>query len=222
MDSKNYFETVAPRWETMRQGFFSDDLRRIVIESAGVQAGQVAVDVGAGSGFLSRGLAAKGACVIAVDRSPAMLEELRTQLPQVDVRQGEAEKLPVPDNGADYVFANMYLHHVEDPAAAVREMVRILRPGGKLLITDLDRHTYEFLRTEHHDRWLGFERNTVQTWFQAAGLEAVSVACAEQKCCAASQCGAEKAAVSIFMASGIKAGSKGEDQRSDLPVGDGK
>jgi len=48
----------------------------------------------------------------------------------------------------------MYLHHVEDPPAAIKEMVRILKPGGKIVITDADEHNYEFLRTEQQDRWL--------------------------------------------------------------------
>ena len=70
-------------------------------------------------------------------------------------RVGEAESLPIPDVAVDYAFANMYLHHVESPPEAIREMARILKPGGKLVITDLDEHRFEFLRTEHHDRYYG-------------------------------------------------------------------
>jgi ubiquinone/menaquinone biosynthesis C-methylase UbiE len=56
----------------------------------------------------------------------------------------------------------MLLHHVENPKVAIKEMVRILKPGGMIVITDLDEHKFEFLKTEQHDRWMGFKREDVQ------------------------------------------------------------
>lgn len=52
----------------------------------------------------------------------------------------------------------MFLHHVGDPYLAIGEVKRILKPGGKLILTDLDRHNHEYLRIEQKDRWLGFDR----------------------------------------------------------------
>ena len=54
-------------------------------------------------------------------------------------------------------------------------MARALKPGGTLVITDADSHTHEWLRTEQHDRWLGFARADISRWFQDAGLEEVAV-----------------------------------------------
>jgi C_GCAxxG_C_C family probable redox protein len=209
MNGKAYFQTVAPQWEQMRQAFFSDELRETALNAAGVEPGKVAADIGAGSGFISRGLAEKGVRVIAVDRSRAMLEQLRPAVPTAEVRVGEAEHLPLEDGEVDYVFANMFLHHVADPAKALKEMTRILRPGGRLVLTDLDQHTHEFLRVEHHDKWMGFDREQVAGWMTAAGLTQVSVDCARQNCCASSQDGSDTAAVSIFLASGVNAGHRG-------------
>ena len=110
-------------------------------------AGKLAADIGAGSGFVTEGLLERGLRVIAVDRSEAMLEEMRRKFGDgaaVEYRIGEAESLPLADGSVDYVFANMYLHHVESPPEAIREMARIVKPGGRLVITDLDRHDLRF------------------------------------------------------------------------------
>nr|WP_281047839.1 class I SAM-dependent methyltransferase [Spirochaeta thermophila] len=142
----------------------------------------------------------------AVDQSRAMLEELARTFPDalIECRQGEAAHLPIDDESVDYVFANMYLYHVEDPPRAIQEMARILKPGGRLVITDLDSHEFEFLRTEQHDRWMGFERAEVERWLRAAGLRNVRVECIDETCCASSTCGCSSASVSIFAAYGEK------------------
>ena len=205
--SRNYFETVAPKWDNLRQGFFSETVREKAFEAAGAVAGKIAADIGAGSGFVTEGLLRRGLRVIAVDRSEAMLEEMRRKFGEggaVDYRIGEAEALPLEDRSVDYVFANMCLHHVDSPPAAIREMARIVKHGGRLVITDLDRHDFEFLRTEHCDRWMGFDRPDVARWFAEAGLVEVKIDCVGENCCAASQSGCGQAAVSIFVASGMK------------------
>ena len=202
--SKPYFEAVASQWDRMRSGFFPDSLREVALNAAAVEVGRTAVDVGAGAGFIAQGLIERGLKVIAVDQSPAMLAELQRRLPAVECRTGEADRLPVEDVSVDYVFANMYLHHVPDPANALREMGRILRPGGVLVLTDLDSHDHEFLREEQHDLWLGFDRRRIGEWLAAAGLSGVEVNCASSDCCAASEKGSDQAAISIFLARGVK------------------
>ena len=207
MESRQYFDTVAPQWDNLREGFFSEAVRERAFDAAGTVAGKLAADIGAGSGFVTEGLLKRGLRVIAVDRSAAMLEEMKRKFGEssaVEYRIGEAESLPLEDGSVDYVFANMYLHHVESPPAAIREMALILKPGGRLLITDLDCHDFEFLRTEHCDRWMGFDRPDVARWFAEAGLVDVKIDCVGENCCAASQSGCGEAAVSIFVASGMK------------------
>jgi ubiquinone/menaquinone biosynthesis C-methylase UbiE len=191
----------------MREGFFSEAVRERAFDAAGAVAGKIAADIGAGSGFVTEGLLKRGLRVIAVDRSEAMLEEMKRKFGEgsaVEYCIGEAESLPLEDGSADYVFANMYLHHVESPPAAIREMARILKPGGRLVITDLDRHDFDFLRTEHCDRWMGFDRPDVARWFAEAGLVDVNIDCVGENCCAASQSGCSEATVSIFAALGTR------------------
>ena len=204
--SKGYFDNIANQWDTMRTGFFPEAVRDQAMKLANVQAGDVVADVGAGSGFLTEALLQAGASVIAIDQSPAMLDVIRAKFPDAPVtyRVGTAENLQVDDNSVDHAMANMYLHHVEHPPQAIAEIVRIINPGGSLVITDLDSHDFEFLREEQHDRWLGFERTDMQAWFEAAGLQDVRVEAVGSNCCADSQCGTLKADVSIFAAYGRK------------------
>jgi ubiquinone/menaquinone biosynthesis C-methylase UbiE len=205
MSSKDYFDQVAGQWDTMRTAFFSEAVREKASTAAGVRAGQLAADIGAGSGFITEGLLQGGVSVIAVDQSEAMLAEMRRKFAGagVDLRLGQAESLPLADASVDAVFANMYLHHVERPAQAIKEMRRLLKPGGRLVITDMDEHNYEFLRTEQYDRWLGFQRLDVSAWFMQAGLVSVTVEGVGESCSADSSCGSETATVSIFVACGV-------------------
>ena len=207
MSSKQYFDEVASQWEEMRSGFFSEAVREKAISLARVESGKVAADIGAGSGFVTEGLIREGLNVIAVDQSEAMLDEMRntfSHCDDIEYRLGEAENLPIADATVDYVFANMYLHHVESPPEAIKEMVRVLKPGGRLVITDLDEHTFEFLRTEQQDRWLGFQREDVQRWLEEEGLLNVMTDGVGESCCAQSSQGEAKASVSIFVACGEK------------------
>jgi len=74
MSSKDYFDQVAAQWDQMRAGFFPEAVREKALPVAGVQRGEIAADIGAGSGFITEGLVRRGLQVIAVDQSSANLE----------------------------------------------------------------------------------------------------------------------------------------------------
>lgn len=207
MSSREYFDDVASRWDEMRLAFSTEAVREKAYAVAGVERGKTAADVGAGSGFITEGLLQRGLRVFAIDSSEAMLAEMRRKFAEfegIEYLLGDADRLPLWDETVDYVFANMVLHHVESPPGAIREMARILKPRRKLVITDLDKHGFEFLRTEHHDRWMGFRRATVARWFWESGLTNILVDCAGEDCRASSSDGDELAQIRIFIASGEK------------------
>lgn len=202
----SYFDEIAPTWDEVRRALFTDEVRRKALDAGAVQRGKVAADVGAGTGFLSEGLLARGLRVIAVDGSAPMVEEMRRKFqraPGFEARLGDAASLPLRDGEADYAFANMYLHHVEDPGRAIAEMARAVKPGGRVVVTDMDEHRFEALKQEHHDRWLGFPRPRVEQWSRAAGLAPVAVSGLGEECCATTAQG-EEVTVSIFCAVGSK------------------
>ncbi|HYM61132.1 MAG TPA: class I SAM-dependent methyltransferase [Thermoanaerobaculia bacterium] len=211
MDNTEYFDAVAGQWDNMRSRLFTDEVRESALRIADVQAGRTATDIGAGTGFLTEGLLRRGLNVIAVDHSSEMLGQVQRKFAEsgrLQARQGESEQLPIGDGAVDHVFANMYLHHVESPGGAIREMVRILKPSGTIVVTDLDEHTHEFLRVEHHDRWLGFKHDDIRRWFLEAGLHDIAVLGIAQECRVKSDSGCETAAISIFAASGRKWGGE--------------
>lgn len=210
--SKGYFAQVAGEWDQLRKGFFSEAVRESALTLADITPengpGRTAADLGAGTGFVTEALLAAGLTVFAVDQSSDMLAQLDAKFAhtgRLTSLIGTAERLPLPAASVDYVLSNMYLHHVDDPARAIAEMARILRPGGTVVITDLDSHSHQFLLTEHHDRWPGFDRADVSGWLADAGFAEARVDCAGQRCCAESCDSSASASISIFAAHGRKA-----------------
>jgi len=207
--TRAYFDSLGSDWDRLREGYFPEAVRERALESAFVDPGRLAVDVGAGTGFLTSGLAARGLRVLAVDQSPIMLEALRRKFPgnaPIECRVGSAERLPIADGLADYCFSNMLLHHVERPSVAIGEMARIVRPSGRVVVTDLDTHDHDFLRTEQHDRWMGFVREDIRQWFHEAGLASVRIESVREQCMAQSS-DRDLATISIFLAIGTVPGS---------------
>ena len=206
--SSSYFDKVAPEWDIMRTGYFTESVREAAIHKAYLHPDMIVADVGAGTGFIAAGLAPLVKHVHVLDGSAAMLDEARRNLAQfdnVEFHEADGLSLPLPDASVDVVFANMYLHHCPDPLAAIREMVRILRSAGRLVITDMDAHAHEWLKTEMADLWLGFDRGQIREWFEQAELVNVIADCTGESCqadCKSSE--GERADISIFVAAGSK------------------
>lgn len=188
--SAEYFNRVAARWDALREGYFDERLREAAIARAYLRPEMIVADVGCGTGFVAAGLAPLVRQVIALDGSPAMLARALQNLARFDnitFQQADGLSLPLPDWSVDAVFANMYLHHRPDPLAAIREMARILRPGGRLVITDMEVHPHAWLKEEMADVWQGFEREQIHEWLREAGLVNRIVTFSGHSCTADSQ-----------------------------------
>jgi ubiquinone/menaquinone biosynthesis C-methylase UbiE len=181
-------------------------MRDDAIGRARLRPDAVVADIGTGTGFVIQGLAPLVRKVYGFDESPEMLDVARRSLANfqnVELIEAPGQKLPLPDGALDAVFANMYLHHVSDPASAISEMARVLRPGGVLVLTDADEHDQDWMREAMADRWLGFKRSDIRAWLEGAGLAGVEVDCAKGVCCPRTSDG-RRLALGIFVAMGFK------------------
>ncbi|MBM3791617.1 MAG: methyltransferase domain-containing protein [Acidobacteria bacterium] len=204
--SRGYFTEVAGRWDELRAEYFTEEMRDDAIRRADLSPGDTVADVGTGTGFVIRGLAPLVARVIGFDESPEMLSVARRNLAgatNVELIESPGNRLPLPDGHLDAVFANMYLHHVENPPAALAEMARTLKAGGTLVVTDADEHDQAWMREAMADRWLGFKREDVRSWLTEAGLVNVVVDCAKGRCCPRNKDG-ERLSLGVFIAIGTK------------------
>ncbi len=130
-------------------------------------------DLGCGTGALLPTLAPHVARVIGVDASEEMLAAARDRvrdLPNVDLREGALEALPLADASLDAVTLMLVLHHLPAPAVALAEAARVLKPGGRILIVDMTSHDREEYRQRMGHVWLGFSDDQMQRLSGASGL----------------------------------------------------
>jgi len=171
--SRGYFESIAGDWERIRKSYFDDRLSSLALEKL-VPSGLVLADVGCGTGSLTIELARFARKVVAIDLSQEMIRRARLvakdrEIRNVEFRRADAEKLPLARRSVDAAFCVMVLHFLENPAQAVRELCRVTRPGGSVILLDLVPHQQEWMRQEMAHRWLGFDQSLVKEWFRAAG-----------------------------------------------------
>jgi len=108
--------------------------RRFLVSRVNVGPGDTVLDVATGTGAVARELLArKGCTVVGLDQSSEMLEEARRRLPSdVELVKGNAEALPFPDAAFDALTFTYLLRYVSDPGATLRELARVVRPGGTM------------------------------------------------------------------------------------------
>jgi len=174
--ARSFFDAVGPEWDALRK-VFDDDLLRARAVARLVEPGLRVADVGTGTGVLALELARLGLRVVGVDNAPRMLEAAAAKVAlepelagRVTWQAGEAGELPFEDGELDAAFAHMVLHSVPAPGEALREMARVVRPGGAVVVVDFVRHDEEWMRRELGVLWLGFELQDLRDWFQEAEL----------------------------------------------------
>ena len=135
------FSQVAANYTTSAVHAKGEDLSKMV-DYAALQGDEIVLDAGCGAGHTALAFAPHVAKVIAVDLSGAMLEECREtaaarNIHNCDFRVGDVEKLAFADHSFDLVVSRYSAHHWPHPQRALEEFARVLRPGGRLILSDV-------------------------------------------------------------------------------------
>ena len=133
------------------------------------------LDIGTGTGRILELLAPRVRQALGIDASKAMLALARSRLARADlahcsVRLADMYRLPLADASYDIAVLQMVLHYAEDPAGAIAEAARALRPGGRLIVIDLARHERADLAGRLAHRWHGFDDAGMHDFLSRAGL----------------------------------------------------
>ena len=112
----------------------SDSFATWLLAHINATAGQTLLDVGCGPGAYHAALSSVGVRIVGVDASPGMLREVVAQMPPASAVLASAETLPMRDAQFDRVMANHMLYHVPDQVTALREMRRVVKPGGRVIL----------------------------------------------------------------------------------------
>ena len=136
----------------------------------------VIADLGAGEGTISQMMAQRAKRVIAIDNSEKMVEfgaELARKhgIGNLEYRLGDLEDVPIRGGTVDLAFLSQALHHAVHPERAVAEAWRILKPGGRVAVLDLNRHHVEEAREMYADLWLGFTELEIERYLKGAGFK---------------------------------------------------
>ena len=137
-------------------------------------------DVGCGEGYLTLETARWARSVIGIDRSDEVLERARAlaarrRVTNVQWKKGDLARLPLRDRSIDVSLLSQSLHHAADPEDALAEAVRVLRPGGRVLLLDLREHEQTWVRNRFGDQRLGFADATLEALMHRAGLDDIRV-----------------------------------------------
>jgi ArsR family transcriptional regulator len=173
--SQQFFASKAGQWDRLRDGLFGADF------AVGALVGLVpdtwtVGDLGCGTGATTARLAPHVARVIGVDASSEMLAAAADRVadaPNVDLRHGTLEALPIDNGVLDAAVMMLVLHHLPTPAAALTEAARVMKPGGRLLVVDMVPHEHEEYRQQMGHVWLGFAEDQMRRLLSQAGFSKV-------------------------------------------------
>jgi ArsR family transcriptional regulator len=176
-EAASFFAGAAGKWDELRGQLYGHGFTQAALLSL-LPPDAVVADLGCGTGQAAALLSPYVSRVVGVDQSAAMLKAAhrRTKaLPNVELRRGELAGVPLDDESVDGALLVLALSYVEEPARVLRELARILKPGGRGVVVDLLRHDRDDFRRQMGQRSLGFETDEMKGLLAGAGLTAVTV-----------------------------------------------
>ena len=175
--SEAFFASSAAQWDRLREEMFGAQLPVPIL--AGLLDERWTVgDLGCGTGSILEALSPFVAKVVGVDGSPQMLSAARRRvapLSNVELHRGRVEALPLESGSLDAALLLLVLHHLALPQRALLELARVLKPGGRALVLDMQPHDRSEYRQQMGHVWLGFPADDIERWLAEAGLERARV-----------------------------------------------
>jgi ubiquinone/menaquinone biosynthesis C-methylase UbiE/biotin operon repressor len=176
---RRYFDELAGRFG--RQYVPGRSWKGIAEAMLKLMPPMVIADLGAGEGTISQLMAQRAKKVIAIDNAGKMVEfgaELARKhgIDNLEYRLGDLEDVPIRSGTVDLALMSQALHHAVHPEKAIAEAWRILKPGGRIAILDLNRHHFEEAREMYADLWLGFTELEIERYLNGAGFKNVETA----------------------------------------------
>ena len=179
-----FFDLLAGEWDKRGAAFANGQARQRAVANL-LGGGLTLADLGCGTGYMARAMAPFCKRLICVDSSAGMIEEARRRLAPLagdalagdlvaEYRQGALDALPIEDDETDGAIAGLVLHHLPTYNGLLREMRRIIRPGGTAVVLELAPHRESWMGDELGDRHLGLDATEVAAAFQRAGFEHVA------------------------------------------------
>lgn len=171
-----FFDTVADEWNSIRAELIPDSFLAdlvVALENKGA-----IMDIGCGTGSLLQVLSGSGRELIGVDQSARMLQKAAEKTSpaqgRIQLRYGDAEHLPAKDAEIGVAVLNMVLHHLPLPGRGLKEIFRVLAPGGCFVITELLPHDDKAFAEKFGDMWCGLDPAQLSSWIAEAGLHIIS------------------------------------------------
>ena len=172
LDSRVFFAGAVGQWDKIREELYGRQFSQTAMLAL-LPSDAVVADLGCGTGQFASAISPFVGQVIGVDNSAAMLKAAKRRmemLDNVDLRSGELEALPIKADTCDAAVMQLVLTYLEQPALAVREAARVLKPGGRLVIVDLLPHDRDAFRRQMNQRRRGFEPGELNAMVEDAGL----------------------------------------------------
>jgi ubiquinone/menaquinone biosynthesis C-methylase UbiE len=170
--AQTFFLNSSDAWDTMRSEMIGARTDLLALLDL-LDESWIVGDLGCGAGHISDALAPCVGRVIAVDESGPMLAAARTRLEphaNVELRTGTIEALPIEDALLDAAVLFLVAHFITDPEKVMREIRRVLKPGGRLLIVDLMSHDRIEYVVQLGHVWQGFDGDQMKEWLSGAGF----------------------------------------------------
>lgn len=176
-EAQAYFEANAQSWSEIRSLYVDEALveERLAALAPDNGIGDF-LDIGVGGGRILELIAPRAERAAGLDISHAMLTMARARiaaagLSHCSLRYGDLYAAPFEDERFDLITAHLVLHYLDSPTRALKEMARLLKPGGQAILADFAPHSLVHLRDEQAHRRLGFATEDMRRWSEEAGLE---------------------------------------------------